>query len=295
MININKELYKLFIVSSLLILETFNFKFFNFNLRIKKPIDSSIINFIKLNNINNIRIKNNEHYLILRYLHEPNEILFKNNDKDNKDNKNIKIIDNEFNDMINVVNYKNYNNDNKIYNNFYEIINKNYEDYEKNENENNNIINYNNEYYNKNSEKDNNVLMNIINFENNYETENYNIYDIIKKNEKPIIISYEKKNKNKTLEYKYSYLIRNSTSYLTKYTLCYNNKNYRYEFDINASEIDSYETNWNIKSKFNERIDNDITRTYIKNWIEYNLNNNNKFYYYKKYLLFNYYYNKYLY
>jgi hypothetical protein len=191
------KFYLVFLLSLISLLEGFNIHSYNFNLKIKKPLDCSIINFIKIHNINYFKVKENPKYLILRYLHEPLDDVY-----------------------------------------------------------------------------------------------NYNIFDIIKNNNKPVIISYEKKNINNTLNYKYSYLIYNSTSYLSKYTLNYNNNIYRYSFDINASETDKYETNWYIKSKHNSRINSNITNNYIKNWIEYNINNNYLYYYYKKYLLFNYYYNK---
>jgi hypothetical protein len=203
------KLFILFFIFFLNLLEGFNYYFLNFNLKIKKPIDSCIINFIKINDINYIRVKDNSKYLVLRYLHEPLE--------------------------------------EKTYN--YNISTD--------------------KYY-------------------------YDIYDIIKYNTKPIIISYEKKKEDRSLNYKYSYLIKNSTSYLSKYTLNYNNLVYKYSFDINSNMIDKFETNWNIKAKYNTQTENNSTINYIKNWIEYNLNNNNKYYYYKKYLLFNYYYNNYI-
>jgi hypothetical protein len=65
------KLYFLFFLSIISLLECFNFHSFNFNYIIKKPLDSSIINFIKIHNINYFRIRENPKYLILRYLHEP--------------------------------------------------------------------------------------------------------------------------------------------------------------------------------------------------------------------------------
>lgn len=140
----------------------------------------------------------------------------------------------------------------------------------------------NNENYNNLKDEEN---------EQSYFNNNYDIYELIKNNKKPIIISYEKKKEDRTLNYKYSYLIYNTTSYLSKYTLSYNNINYRYHFNINATEVNDHETRWDICSTYN----NNVTKSYIKNWIEYNINNNYNYYYYKKYLLFHYYFNRYLY
>ena len=46
---------------------SFNHHVFNFNTIIRRSLDDSIINFIKINNINNMKIKNTPKYLILKY------------------------------------------------------------------------------------------------------------------------------------------------------------------------------------------------------------------------------------
>lgn len=273
---------KLFFTRLLIILlsvsiEGFNFYKYNFNVNIKKGLDSSIINFIRIHNVNFIRIRENPKYLILRYLHEPIEDFVYDNKKiDNKD-KLIFLKDND--NFIKVIDDDNYGNIKVVLNdilteNKHEVGNIDYSD--------------NNENYNNMKDEEN---------EKKYFNNNYYIYELIKNNKKPIIISYEKKKEDRTLNYKYSYLIYNTTSYLSKYTLSYNNKNYRYHFDINATEINDFETRWDINSTYNSKNNknNNITKSYIKNWIEYNINNNYKYYYYKKYLLFNYYFNRYLY
>jgi len=266
---------KLFFTRLLIILlsvsiEGFNFYKYNFNVNINKGIDSSIINFIRIHNVNFIRIRENPKYLILRYLHEPIEdFVYDNNNIDNQEkniNKIVVVQDNK--NFIKVIDDDNYGNNEIVLNdvlsdNQHEVSNNDYSE--------------NNENYNNLKDEEN---------EKNYFNNNYYIYELIKNNKKPIIISYEKKKEDRTLNYKYSYLIHNTTSYLSKYTLNYNNKNYRYNFNINATEINDYETRWDISSTYNSKYNNNITKSYIKNWIEYNINNNYKYYYYKKYLLF---------
>ncbi len=286
---------KLFLTRLLIILlsvsiEGFNFYKYNFNVNIKKGLDSSIINFIRIHNVNFIRIRENPKYLILRYLHEPIEDIIgnnendKNNEKKNnkklivlKDNKNfIKVIDNSYSN--------NYNKDKGVIINDVRTDNYNYYYH----------YDYNNDYSNSDDYENYNNMMDEEN-EKSYFNNNYDIYELIKNNKKPIIISYEKKKEDRTLNYKYSYLIYNTTSYLSKYTLSYNNINYRYHFNINATEVNDHETRWDICSTYNSKYNNNVTKSYIKNWIEYNINNNYNYYYYKKYLLFNYYFNRYLY
>ena len=262
-------------------IEGFNFYKYNFNVNIKKGLDSSIINFIRIHNVNFLRIRENPKYLILRYLHEPIEDFISDNNNKKliilKDNKNfIKVIDNFYSN--------NFNKDKGVIINDVRTDNYNYyyNDYS------------NSDYSNSDYSEEYNNIMEEEN-EKSYFNNNYDIYELIKNNKKPIIISYEKKKKDRTLDYKYSYLIYNTTSYLSKYTLNYNNINYRYHFDINATEVNDHETRWDINSTYYSKYNNNVTKTYIKNWIEYNLNNNYNYYYYKKYLLFNYYFNRYLY
>lgn len=270
---------KLFFTRLLIVLlsvsiEGFNFYKYNFNVNIKKGIDSSIINFIRIHNVNFIRIRENPKYLILRYLHEPIEDFVYDNKKiDNKEkniNKIVVVPDNK--NFIKIID------DNKAILN--DILTENQQESA--------YIDYsdNNENYNNLKDEEN---------EQSYFNNNYDIYELIKNNKKPIIISYEKKKEDRTLNYKYSYLIYNTTSYLSKYTLSYNNINYRYHFNINATEVNDHETRWDITSTYNSKYNNNVTKSYIKNWIEYNINNNYNYYYYKKYLLFHYYFNRYLY
>jgi len=171
-------------------IEGFNFYKYNFNVNIKKGLDSSIINFIRIHNVNFIRIRENPKYLILRYLHEPIEDIIGNNDNNNnqkknnkklivlKDNKNfIKVIDNSYSN--------NYNKDKGViindvrtdnYNYYYHYDYSNSDDYE----------NYNNMMDEEN--------------EKSYLNNNYDIYELIKNNKKPIIISYEKKKEELKIE-----------------------------------------------------------------------------------------------
>jgi len=271
-------LTRLLIILLSVSIECFNFYNYNFNVKIKKGLDSSIINFIRIHNVNFIRIRENPKYLILRYLHEPIEG-FCINEKNKEENKKLLLIHPDYKNLIKIIDIDT-NNNNKIVLN--DITNNDY----NNDNNNNDYSYENNENYNNFKDEEN---------EKYYFNNNYDIYEIIKNNKKPIIISYEKKKEDRTLNYKYSYLIYNTTNYLSKYTLNYNNMIYRYNFDIEANETNIFETEWNIKSKYNSKYNNNVTKSYIKNWIEYNLNNNYNYYYYKKYLLFHYYFNRYLY
>ena len=88
---------KLFFTRILIVLlsvsiEGFNFYKYNFNVNIKKGIDSSIINFIRIHNVNFIRIRENPKYLILRYLHEPIEDFIYDRINNNKERNNNKIV-----------------------------------------------------------------------------------------------------------------------------------------------------------------------------------------------------------
>jgi hypothetical protein len=235
---------------------SFNYHFFKFNSIIRKPLEDSLIYFIKIHNVNYIKVRNNSNYLILKYYHEPNEFNKKTNEK--------KLISNINNNLIVI------KDDNK--NNLNFIDEKNYHNYlTLNDDDDNN-----NDFYSQ--------TPNII--DDDIENTNLKIYDLIRTNKKPLVIIYEKSN-----IYKYSYLIKNRTSYISKYILKYNKKNYKYSFIINASYVNKYETNWIIDAKFNYRNESfiNMTRNYIKDWILYNINGNVKNYFYKKYLLSNYY------
>jgi hypothetical protein len=117
---------------------------------------------------------------------------------------------------------------------------------------------------------------------------NYLIYGIIKNNNKPILILYENKIINTPYKYKHSYLIKNRNNYVFKYNYIFNNNHHKYLFDINASEISKYETNWYITGVFNYNLKEfiEIGKISIINWFINNINHNIKNYYYKKYLLF---------
>lgn len=228
-----------------LFVNSFNFHYFNYKTVLRKSIDDSIINFIKINNVNFMRVREHPKYLILKYYYDALENNEQFTKKDNKLIINydypISVIDNS--EIINVINPK-------------EIL----------------------------------VEDNYGNSNNN----NYDIYDMIRLNTKPILILYEKKKPNASYSYKHLYLIHNRTSYISKYSLNYNNNIYKYEFNINASEVSKYETNWSIDVKFNYKKENQLnmTKNYIQDWVNYNIYNNNKYYFYKKFLLFNYYENR---
>jgi hypothetical protein len=122
--------------------------------------------------------------------------------------------------------------------------------------------------------------------EKEYENKNYDIYELIRKNEKQILILYERKNSE--LNFKHLYLIKDKYNYVYKYGFNYNNNKYKYFFDIKASEITKYETMWNITSRFryNPTDITEIYKTNIINWIKFNIYNNVNNYYYKRYLLY---------
>ena len=226
------------------IIDCYQFLYFNFKTKIYKSMTDSIINFIKINNINNLKIKENSKYLILNY---NNEKLKKDDDKINKINDKINKINDNLIDII----------DNRIYiKNELDIFNDN----------NNEIIT----------------------------NEDNSIYERIITNKKPILIISERRDDSKLLSYKYRYLIKDKDNYTCSFLFKYNNKNYKYFFDICSEEINRYETDWDINAKI--RVENNNKNDMginLMNWIKYNTydNFNNRNYYYKKYLLINYYYN----
>jgi len=220
------------------------FNVISINLLIKRSLEDSLINFIKLPYIHNLRIKNHTKYLILDYLDDPKKKTIEKIDvklrtniikiKDD-DNKVINIIDNDKNPFIEGV----------------EVI-----------------------------EPDQNTSF-------------YNVYDIIKNNKKPLII-INKKNRN-NINYKYLYMIKSKNEYLLRYSFNYNNRQYKYYFDIVANSIDNYETSWEIAAFIKDYTVNKtlaLIGLYVKNWIEHNIYNNldtNGFY--KRYLVLYYFLN----
>jgi hypothetical protein len=236
---INKFL--LLLIGGFEIINGYNFYYVNFKTKIHKSLTDSLINFIKINNINNLKIKENSKYLILNY-------------KDEYKIENEKINVEISNNLLNITNDKIYI---------------------KNE-----LENYNNYDNNKNEDI----------------KEDLSIYERIIINKKPILIISEKNDENKNLKFKYRYLIKDKNNYTCSYLFRYNKKNYKYLFDIIGTEINRYETDWDITAKI--RLDKINTNKEMEinllNWIKYNTNDNynNNNYYYKKYLLINYYYNK---
>jgi hypothetical protein len=236
---INKFL--LLLIGGFEIINGYNFYYVNFKTKIHKSLTDSLINFIKINNINNLKIKENSKYLILNY---------KDEYKIENEKINVEISTN----LLNITNDKIYI---------------------KNE-----LENYNNYDNNKNEDI----------------KEDLSIYERIIINKKPILIISEKNDENKNLKFKYRYLIKDKNNYTCSYLFRYNKKNYKYLFDIIGTEINRYETDWDITAKI--RLDkinmNKEMEINLLNWIKYNTNDNynNNNYYYKKYLLINYYYNK---
>lgn len=210
-----KQIIRLFLLA---ILSSYSnaFNLININLLIKKSVHDSLISFIKLPNIYNLKVKNHSSYLILKYLDEPPK-------------------KNEMNAVIDKMKIDNYKNDESL----------------------------------------------------------LNVYDIIKSNVKPLII-LNKSNKN-NMNHKYLYLIKSKNEYLVRYTFDYNNKKYKYYFDIKANAIDKYETSWEISALIADySISKSLTMIsfYVKNWIENNIYNNidnNSFY--KRYLVLYYFLN----
>lgn len=93
---------KSFLLSLLLIHGIHAFSVISINLIIKRTVEESLISFIKLPNVHNLKVKNSSNYLILNYLDEPlpkakldfkipsNQILIKNDD-----NKVINFLSNK--------------------------------------------------------------------------------------------------------------------------------------------------------------------------------------------------------
>lgn len=98
------------------ITDCYQYLYYNFKTKIYKSKSDSIINFIKINNINNLKIKENSKYLILNY----------NNDKtknDNDKNKNDKINNNNNDNLIDIIDDRIYiKNELEIFNDNNEII-----------------------------------------------------------------------------------------------------------------------------------------------------------------------------
>ena len=220
---------------------SYSFNVISINLLIKKSLQDSLISFIKLPYIHNLKIKNHTKYLILEYIDDP------------KKTKDEKLI---IKKNINLIEIKD---------------------------ERNNVINLLN----------NNKIDGVEFMENDQNDSFFNVYDTIKNNNKPLII-INKKNRN-NINSKYLYLIKSKNQYIIRYSFDYNNKRHKYYFDIEATSIDNYETNWEISAFIKDYSINKtlaIIGFYIKNWIEHNIYNNidnNNFY--KKYLVLYYFLN----
>lgn len=217
----------LFILLSLL---TESYKVININTLIKRPVEDSIISFIKINNLNNIRIKNHSSYLILKF-----------SDEFNKKPVN-KLTSDISNNLISI----------------------------------------------------NESLIILLKPQVKKEEKSfYDIYDIIKNNNKPLLIINKKNSYN--LKSKYVYLIKTKTEYIIKYSFDYNNKKNKYFLDIIANPIDKYETLWDISAIIDDINTNDklIMLGYnIKNWIEYQIYQSDTFNdLYKKYMILYYFLN----
>lgn len=247
-------LHKLSIISLLILftyIQGFHYHLFNINTVIHKSLDDSLIHFIKINNVNYLRVKNtHSKYLILKYFHDKPKMEQEGNMEKGKLVVNLPtqiMIKNETEHIIN----------------FIPSISKHPNESVEN---------------NENQEKEGN--------EESMENKNYDIYELIRKNEKPILILNERK--NGAINFKYLYLIKDKYNYITKYTFNYNNNNYRYAFHIEANSIDKCKTNWNIHARFRYKPNDliEIYRNNIINWINYNIHNNVNNYYYKRYLLF---------
>ena len=93
-------------------IDSYQFFYYNFKTKIHKSTFDSIINFIKINNINNLKIKEHSKYLILNY-------------NENLKIKEPKINNTSENSLITITNDKIYLNDEfEFLNNDDEIINK---------------------------------------------------------------------------------------------------------------------------------------------------------------------------
>ncbi len=216
-----------------------SFNVVSINLLLKKSLEDSLISFIKLPYIHNLKIKNHTKYLILDYLDDPKKKL---NEKIDMTNNN-----NNFNRLIEV----------------------------KDDNSNSmNILTTK-------------IIDGVEIVEQDQNNSFFNVYDTIKNNKKPLII-INRKNRN-NINSKYLYLIKSRNDYMMKYSFDYNNRRYKYYFDIQATPIDNYETTWEISAFIK---DYSVNKTlaligfYVKNWIEHNVYNNldtNAFY--KRYLV----------
>ena len=110
----------------------------------------------------------------------------------------------------------------------------------------------------------------------------YSIYNYIKDNKKPLILISTEKNK------KYTYLIKDENNIKCKYELYYNDKYYKYLFDITSNKIDDKQTYWNIEAKVNEISNFKLIIYQLMNWINFIINTNIKNYYLKKYIIIGY-------
>jgi len=105
------------------------------------------------------------------------------------------------------------------------------------------------------------------------------IYNYIKDNKKSLILISKEDNK------KYSYLIKDENQFKFKYDLNYNQKNYRYLFDITSNKVDERQTYWNIEAKVNEIANFKLIIYQLMNWFNFIINTNIKNYYLKKYII----------
>lgn len=223
---------------------TYCFNVISINLLIKKSLEDSLISFIKLPYIHNLKIKNHTNYLILNYLDDPKKKTVEKLDV--KLRTNIIQIKDDNNQVVNII-----DNDRNPFIQGVEVV----------------------------EEDQNNSF--------------YNVYDIIKNNKKPLII-INKKNRN-NINHKYLYMIKSKNEYLMRYSFDYNNRQYKYYFDILANSIDNYETSWEISAFIKDYSVNKaltLIGLYVKNWIEHNIYNNldtNGFY--KRYLVLYYFLN----
>lgn len=207
-----------------------SYKVININTLIKRPIEDSIISFIKISNVNNIRIKNHSSYLVLKFSDEINK------NPENKLKTNIK----------------------------------------------NNLLSINES-----------LIILLKPQVRREEMSFYDIYDIIKNNNKPLLIINNKNSNN--LKSKYVYLIKSKTEYIIKYSFDYNNNKNKYFLDIIANPLDKYETLWDISAIIDDKNTNDklVMLGYnIKNWIEYQIYQSETFNdLYKKYMILYYFLN----
>jgi hypothetical protein len=107
----------------------------------------------------------------------------------------------------------------------------------------------------------------------------FSIYNYIKDNKKPLILISNEDDK------KYSYLIKDDNQFKCKYDLNYNQKKYRYLFDITSNKIDERQTYWNIEAKVNEIANFKLIIYQLMNWFNFIINTNIKNYYLKKYII----------